>query len=496
MKRLSLLLVACAFILSACEVLWPRDNPADPGAKNYAGYDTVTSPDEIAAMSPASGGTLTGTTLSVTKVIGATTYELRIASSAAALDSAPLYSKADFASNVMDISSSGIQDKTSYWWKARAAIVGKAGSWSAVYSLSTDFPPAEAPVFSPAGGAYKSDQSLALSSATTGSAIHYTTDGTDPTTGSTLYVAAFTVLGPGTKTIKAIATKACSKASTVGSATYVISYVSTAATPTPTFSPAGGTYTVDEGVTIVCTTDGARIFYTTDGSDPTTASTLYAGAIDIAGHGTTKTIKAIAKGPANAVSAVGTATYTITYPSAATPTFSPVGGSYTRDKSVTIESTTAGSIIYYTTDGTAPTTGSTLYSGAIGVPGNGMATTIKAIATATGFVASGVGSATYKVTQAATPTFSLVEGTYATAQSVTISSATTGGATICYTTDGSTPTTSSTHYATAITVPPNTPLTLSAIAISPTIYSSSAVATAAHGVTSAGSVAASASSAR
>ncbi|MEI6876402.1 MAG: chitobiase/beta-hexosaminidase C-terminal domain-containing protein, partial [Spirochaetota bacterium] len=227
MKRLSLLLFACAFILSACEVLWPRDNPADPGAQNYSGYDTVTNPEEIAAVSPAPGGTLIGTTLSVTKVIGATAYELRIASSAATLESAPLFSKADFPSNVMDISGSGIQHKTSYWWKARAVVAGKAGAWSAVYSLSTDFAPAATPTFSPAGGDYKIDQSLTLSSATTGAAIYYTTDGTDPTTDSTLYSDPIDVLGLGTKTIKAIATKACIKASATGTATYLISYVST-----------------------------------------------------------------------------------------------------------------------------------------------------------------------------------------------------------------------------------------------------------------------------
>ncbi|MEI6875253.1 MAG: chitobiase/beta-hexosaminidase C-terminal domain-containing protein, partial [Spirochaetota bacterium] len=285
---------------------------------------------------------------------------------------------------------------------------------------------------------------------------------------------------PGTKTIKAIATKACSKASTVGSATYVISYVSTAATPTPTLSPAAGTYTVDTSVTIACTTDGAKIFYTTDGSDPTTASTRYSGAIAMAGHGTAKTIKAIAKGPANSTSAVGSAAYTITYTSAATPTFSPAGGSYTSDQTVKIASTTIGASIYYTTDGTAPTSSSTPCAGAISLAGNGT-TTIKAIAIGATYSISAVGTATYVISYppAASPTFSLVEGTYATAQSVTLSSATTRGATIYYTTDGSTPTTASTAYSGAISVPANAPKTLHAIATAPG-YSPSAVATAAY----------------
>ena len=79
----------------------------------------------------------------------------------------------------------------------------------------------------------------------------------------------------------------------------------------PTFSPVGGTYTEAQSVTISCTTEGASIYYTTDGSTPTTTnSTLYEGEIAIS---KTTTLKAIASDGTN-TSSVAEATYTIDTP--------------------------------------------------------------------------------------------------------------------------------------------------------------------------------------
>jgi len=79
---------------------------------------------------------------------------------------------------------------------------------------------------------------------------------------------------------------------------------------------------------------------------------------------------------------------------AATPTFSPAAGTYSSAQSVKISSTTPDSTIYYTTDETTPGTGSTKYTAAIPVSAS---ETIEAIAVATGFSQSNVGTAQYLI---------------------------------------------------------------------------------------------------
>ncbi len=75
----------------------------------------------------------------------------------------------------------------------------------------------------------------------------------------------------------------------------------------PTFSPKAGTYYEPQSVTISCATEGASIYYTTNGADPTTSSTKYTAPINVSA---TTTIKAISvKGSEK--SAVASATYTI-----------------------------------------------------------------------------------------------------------------------------------------------------------------------------------------
>lgn len=148
-----------------------------------------------------------------------------------------------------------------------------------ISDIATDYtlPVIAAPAISPAGDEVEKGTQVEIT-APAGATIYYTTDGNDPTTSSEVYNGPITV--DSDMTIKAIAVKRAWTNSAVSTATFTVK----AAAPvekvaSPTFSIAGGE--VEEGttVTISCATDGATIYYTTDGNEPTTASAVYGGAI-------------------------------------------------------------------------------------------------------------------------------------------------------------------------------------------------------------------------
>jgi N-acetylneuraminic acid mutarotase len=166
----------------------------------------------------------------------------------------------------------------------------------------------------------------------------------------------------------------------------------------PTFNPPAGTYSTAQSVTISDTTPGATIYYTTNGTTPTTGSSVYSAPITVS---SSETIEAIATASGYSTSPVASATYTIATSAAATPTFNPPAGTYSNVQNVAINDATPGAVIYYTIDGTTPTTSSSIYSAPIIVA---KSETLKAFATAAGYSASAVGSATYTITLPTTTT--------------------------------------------------------------------------------------------
>ena len=248
--------------------------------------------------------------------------------------------------------------------------------------------------------------------------IYYTTDGTEPSsTNGTLYSGPFALTEQ--TTVKAIVTKEGYTDSEV--TTLTIGKVAT-----PTIQQETGTH----NISITTATPGATIYYTIDGTTPTTSSTLYTGASEELGG---KPIKAIAVKDNMINSDIGEGEIDIR---CATPVIS--FNNITSMVSITCG--TEGSTIYYTIDNSEPTTTSTAYTAPFSVTSP---TTVKAIATHATLDPSVV--AELVIPQVATPT---IQNNGNNAVSITTE---TVGATIYYTTDGTTPTTSSTEYTVPLT---------------------------------------------
>ena len=110
---------------------------------------------------------------------------------------------------------------------------------------------------------------------------------------------------------------------------------------------------------------------------------------------------------------------------AATPTLSVASGMYTSVQTVTLSDSNSAATIYYTTNGTAPTTSSTVYSAPITVSAS---ETIEAFAVVNGSMPSAVSSATYTI-NLPSPTFTLA----ASPTSLTINSRAQGSTTLTVT---------------------------------------------------------------
>jgi len=334
--------------------------------------------------------------------------------------------------------------------KAIAYKSGYTNSDVAAALYTINLIPVVNPTFNPVAGAYAGAQTVTIASSTSGAGFRYTIDGSTPTA-----INGVDYTGPVTvsqnTTIKAYGFKTGMANSSVVSAVYTIQCAA------PAFSPAPGTYNSSQTVTLTSATSGASIRYTVDGMTPTaTTGTVYSTGISVTLN---TTIKAIAYKSGMIDSSVASATYSI---QCGVPAFNPAPSAYNTVQTVTLTSTTSGASIRYTTDGTTPTsTSGILYSSAIAV---GSTTTIKAIAYKTGMTDSDVASGLYTIQllSVAVPVFSPAGGTYASAQSVTITSGT-SGATIRYTTDGTQPSqVNGTVYSSALSISANT--TLKAIA--------------------------------
>jgi alpha-tubulin suppressor-like RCC1 family protein len=292
---------------------------------------------------------------------------------------------------------------------------------------------------------YAANQSLTISETTPGATLYYTTNGVDPTQSDTTIASGGTVTLDHSMTVKARAWKTGMPASNVESVQVILKPAR------PSFSPGAGNYTTPQNVTISCATAGAVIRYTTDGSDPTAASTQYTAPVAVASG---FTLRAKAFKATWTDSDTETGLYTLNLATLAAPTFSPAAGAYVDSVTVTI-SALAGASIRYTTNGNTPTAASALYTAPLTLTAG---TTVKAIAVRADYTDSAMATAVYGI-QLPTPQLSPAGGTYAYGQLVTVSS-TVPGVTLRYSVDSIDPTANEAQIPTGTSLRPLSTTTL------------------------------------
>jgi hypothetical protein len=178
----------------------------------------------------------------------------------------------------------------------------RQSGWSPYYIVFAGDEHVAAPPFSAADGSVFTNQAvIVLTCQTVGAAVHYTTDGSEPTAESPLYSEPL-LLGA-TTTITARAFRQGLLASDAVAARYTVLQTVAA----PVLTPTNGTWVaaLRKG-TLSCGTAGAEIRYTLDGSEPTSESSLYTGAFNVS---QTVTVQARAFKAGMVESAVASASY-------------------------------------------------------------------------------------------------------------------------------------------------------------------------------------------
>ena len=249
-------------------------------------------------------------------------------------------------------------------------------------------PSVATPTFSVEAGTYFEAQNVTITTTTEGATIYYTTDGTEPTTESSVYTDPLAVSTD--MTIKALAAKNGMDNSAVASATYtIVTPISVAEALTAT---TGASVYVQGTITSITEVNlsyknATYVISDISGGIPQNEMIIYRG--KYVGGADFTSLDQIHVGDVVIVSgtigvynennqlAQGNQIETISAPAVAAPVFNPDGGGFMGETDVTITCATTGSTIYYTTDETTPSKSSTPYTAAIHINAT---TTIKAIA--------------------------------------------------------------------------------------------------------------------
>lgn len=270
------------------------------------------------------------------------------------------------------------------------ALAVKAGMESDIATATYTYYTVKQPAFETTSGtAVYYNDNVEVTCETDGADIYYTltTDGSDPadpTDESTEYPDGGITIAANSVKIKVIAKKG-SDYSPVASATYILN------------NPDAPVFSVEEGavarntVVNISSREGTTIYYTVDGSDPNGADDSGVNSVNITVTDD-MTIRAICIDGAANISSETSGDYTIAQ--VAKPAFSAAAGMVSKGTQLTVTTATEGATIYYTLDGSTPTSSSNVYSGYIQING---AHTVKAIAIKENYIDSEVMSAAYTV---------------------------------------------------------------------------------------------------
>lgn len=375
---------------------------------------TITPPAPAPAFSVASGTYTAAQTVTISdSASGVTIYY--------AINGTPTTSSTVYSSPITVSSTETIE--------AIASGNGYSASPVAIDAITIKVP-AATPTFSLAAGSYSGPQTLTISDTTPGASIFYAINGT-ATTSSTAYTGPITISS--SETVEAIATATGYGPSNVTGASYVIQPVTTVPvidsvsavlpqqTQTITISGSGfGTKAAYSGNSpYIWIEDQSGVMWQAGYDGP--------GANDLVGlsvtswtdtrivlggftgsYGGTWFLSSGDKlnlsvwnpqtgaGPGTCNMVVGAGATSCNSTATMTPSITPPSGVYAAAQTVSITDSTYGATIYFTTDGSTPTTSSPMYGGSITVSAP---ETIHAIAVAPGFSLSSVATAHYGIGQ-------------------------------------------------------------------------------------------------
>ena len=190
--------------------------------------------------------------------------------------------------------------------------------------------------------------------------------------------------------------------------------------PVSSATPPGGVYTSSQSVALSSNAPGATIYFSTDGTVPTASSNVYAARIAVTAS---MTINFFAVDTEGNVEQVQSASYTINDFTPPVTSATPSGGTFTGPQSVALTCSDAGSgcaAIYYSRDGTTPTVASSVYTAPIAIANTA---TLKFFSRDAAGNNEPVRSLLFTINDRTAPdtTASVPTGTYASAQTVTLS---------------------------------------------------------------------------